>query len=154
MDTSLILLLVFLIAVEIQAFYFGFVSPPRTGAWLQQASFVILSFLLIPLLVYVLYSQAAAASRLGKYGIEAHPAIDSSIGIGNGYGDNPTWIFELKSDGEDILEFYRQDSSRDGWVLVEDNSLLLRFTRESKTMTIASRDSPDSKTLIIMIKSQ
>jgi hypothetical protein len=138
-DTSLILLLVFLIAVEIQAFYFGFVSPPRTGAWLQQASFVILSFLLIPLLVYVLYSQAAAASRLGKYGIEAHPAIDSSIGIGNGYGDNPTWIFELKSDGEDILEFYRQDSSS---------------TRESKTMTIASRDSPDSKTLIIMIKSQ
>ena len=84
----------------------------------------------------------------------AGSASDSSIGIGNGYGDNPTWIFELKSDGEDTLEFYRKDSNRDGWILVEDNDLLLRFMQGPRTMTIASRESPDRKTLTIMIKSQ
>ena len=93
MDSSLILLLIALIALNIQSYYFGWVRPPKVAAWLQQTSFIVLTFLLIPLLVYSLYSQSQAESRLEDYGIVPHPAIKNAVGIANGKGDNPIWLF-------------------------------------------------------------
>ena len=121
-------------------------------AWLQQSSFIVLSFLLIPLLVYVLYTQAIAISRLDAYGVKAHPAIKESIGIGNGAGNDPTWLFKLESTEEDALQFYGKASNTEAWKLVDANDLFLTFKQGEKNMTIAAHGSPGKKTLTIMIK--
>jgi hypothetical protein len=114
---------------------------------LQQASFILLTFLLIPLLIYILYSQGGSINRLEKYGIKAHPKIQHVIGNGNGYGENPTWIFQLGSNEGNVLAFYKQLLFSSQWKLTEDTELYLRYTQEEKILTIAHRKSPSKDTL-------
>ena len=75
MDDTLIFLLIGFVLIDIQAYYFGFISPPPILAWLQQACFTVFTFLLIPLLIYVRYSQAGSVGRLEQHRIESYPAI-------------------------------------------------------------------------------
>ena len=153
MDASLILLLVALIALNIQSYYFGWVRPPKVAAWLQQASFIVLTFLLIPLLVYSLYSQSQAESRLEDYGIVPHPAIKNAVGIANGRGDNPIWLFELE-DNEPALDFYRNLPESAPWDLSDDLGIQLIFTQQSRTLTIVQSGAPDRSTLAYMVSSR
>ena len=151
MDNSLIYLLIGFVLIDIQAYYFGYINPPPVLAWLQKASFTVFTFLLIPLLVYVLYSQAGSVGRLEKHGIERHPAIQHAVCIANGIGENPTWVFQLDSDEENVLAFYKQLLSSSGWTLTEDMGLYLRYTQDGQALTIAQRNTATNNTLTIMI---
>lgn len=150
MDSSLILTLVGLIALDIQSFYFGFLRPPRVLAWLQQASFVMLTFLLIPVLIYTLYSQSRAVDRLAFHGIEPHPAISNAVGIANGQGDSPIWVFKLQ-EIDNALDFYRNSSDSMAWKLIDDFGRQLRFTRGDDTLTIVQSGAPDGSTMAYLI---
>lgn len=152
MDDTLIFLLIGFVLIDIQAYYFGFISPPPILAWLQQACFTVFTFLLIPLLIYVLYSQAGSVGRLEQHGIESHPAIQHAIGIANGLGENPTWVFQLNSDEDNLLAFYKQSLSSAKWKLTEETELYLRYTLAEQTLTIAQRQSATDNTLTIMIR--
>ncbi len=154
MDNSLIYLLIAFVLIDIQAYYFGYVNPPSVLAWLQKASFIVFTFMLIPLLVYVLYSQAGSVGRLEKHGIESHAAIQHAVGIANGQGENPTWVFQLNSDEKNVLAFYRQSLSSSSWKQTEDTGLYLRYALEGKTLTIAQRQSAIDNTLTIMIRTK
>ena len=153
-DSSLIFLLIGFILINVQAYYFGFVNPPKTSAWLQQSSFIILTFLLIPILGYIIYSQAGSISRLEAHGIEAHPAINNAVGFNNGYDKNQTWVFELTSKEQNVLSFYKQSMSTSKWKLVEETELYLRYKQEGRLLTIAHRIAPGKDTLTIMIKKE
>jgi len=150
-DSSLIVLLIAFILINIQAFYFGFINPPKTSAWLQQSSFIVLTFLLIPILAYIIYSQAGSISRLEAHEIEAHPAISNAVGFNNGYDKNPTWVFELTRNEQNVLSFYKQRISTSKWKLVEETGLYLRWKQEGKLLTIAHQISPSKNTLTIII---
>ena len=152
MDSSLTLLLLALVALDIQAYYFGWHRPPKALAWLQQASFIVLSFLLVPLLVYTLYSQSQALNRLERHGIAPHPAIKNAVGIANGSGENPIWLFKL-SNNENALDYYRNLPDTAQWRLVEDLGVQLRFTSDTSTLTIVQSVTSGRDTLAFMISS-
>lgn len=154
MDTILIILLICFIIIDIQACYFGFIKPPRTAAWLQQSSFIVLTFLLIPLLIYILFSQAGSVNRLKEHGITPHPAIQNAIGAGNGFGEYPTWVFKINRTEENALAFYKQTLSSSDWELTEETELYLRYAHEDKILTIAHRKSPSKNTLTIMMRTR
>ena len=97
MDHTLIFLLIFSLALAVVSYYFGIHRPLPVGAWRSQSAFVVLTFMLIPILVYVLVDQSGAIGRLEGTGIRAHPGIKESVGIANGKGDNPTWVFEVQA---------------------------------------------------------
>jgi hypothetical protein len=84
MQGSLIFLLIICFFLSLQGYYFGFLRPTAVLAWLQQATFVISTFLLIPILVYVLASQSGAIERLENTGIRPYPSIRESVVFGNG----------------------------------------------------------------------
>ena len=153
MDFSLILLLIALVALNIQAYYFGWLRPPTVLAWLQQSSFIVLTFLLIPLLIYALYSQSQALNRLERHGIVPHPAIKNAVGIANGRGENPIWLFELNNNAN-ALDFYRNLMQSGQWKLSDDLGIQLRFTGDKNTLTIMQSGAPDRSTLAFMISSR
>jgi hypothetical protein len=151
MDPDLIVTLLVLALINIQSFYFGFYRQPRTGAWLQQSSFVVLTFFLIPFLIYVLYLQSTSIDALENHGIKKHPAIKNAVGIGNGRGENPSWVFALHSNEDNVLEFYKSPNISTGWELIEENYLFSRYVSEDKQLTIAHKTSYDKETLIFTI---
>ena len=153
-DTSLIILLIAIILIDIQAYYFGFINPPKATAWLQKSGFITLTFLLIPVLIYTIYHQAGSVKRLEAYGLDVYPAIDNAVGFNNGYGKNPTWVFELTDKAQDVLSFYKQSLSDMRWILIEDNHLYLRYKQKEKLLTIGHQKSPGKDTLTIMIKTE
>lgn len=152
MQTSLILLLIFSLVLSIQGYYLGFYRPPAVLAWLAQSTFVIATFMLIPILAYVLFTQSGAIERLESTGIRAYPGIKESIGISTGRGDNPTWVFEVRASSEEVREFYGSKENTGEWSFQVDDGIFLRFTKDGQVMKIAFRDNPSSDTLIYMIE--
>jgi hypothetical protein len=151
-QSSLIYLLIFFVVLALQGYYFGFVRPPVVLAWLQQATFVIATFLMIPILVYVLVSQSGAIGRLENTGIRPYPGITESVGVGNGVGDHPTWIFEVQASSGDVRKFYSSAENTGDWSFHGDDGIFLRFRKGDLEMKIAHRDSWSSDTLIYMLE--
>ena len=152
MQSSLIFLLIFSLLLALQGYYFGFYRPPPVLAWLAQSAFVIATFMLVPILVYVLIMQSGAIGRLQVAGIRPYPGIQESIGIANGKGDNPTWMFEVQASSAEINEFYRTAENIGDWSFHSDDGIYLRFRRNDKVMKIAFRDGHSSDTLIYIIE--
>lgn len=152
MDKSLIFLLVLSLVLALQGYYFGIHRPLRVLAWLAQSTFVIATFMLIPILVYVLVMQSGAVERLEKTGVRPYPGITQSVGIANGKGDNPTWIFEVQASSDAIREFYRSSKNTGDWSFQGDDGIYLRFRRNDRVMKIAFRDEYASDTLIYIIE--
>lgn len=147
MQTSIILLLVACIALAIEGYYFGFVRPPRVLAWLQQATFIIMTFMLVPLLLLVLYYQSAAEDRLKEAGFTPHPSIRESIGIGFGAGNNPIWVFEFDAGEQAFRDFYTSAENTGDWKLVSDNGFFLIFEQAGASMLAGFREGRGSNTL-------
>lgn len=152
MQGSLIFLLIIGFILSLQGYYFGFVRPPAVLAWLQQATFVIAAFLIIPVLVYVLVSQSGAIGRLENTGIRPYPGIRESVGFGNGIGDHPTWIFEVQASSGDIRKFYSSAENTGDWSFQSDDGIYMRFRNGDLVMKIAHRDSWSSDTLVYMLE--
>ena len=152
MQNSLILLLILSLALSLQGYYFGFFRPTSVLAWLQQAAFVISTFMLMPILVYVLVSQSGAIERLENTGFRPYPGIRESVGFGNGRGDNPTWVFEVHANSGEIREFYSSAENTGDWSFQADDGVYLRFRKNDLTMKIAYRDNWSSDTLVYIIE--
>ena len=118
------------------SYYLGFVRPYRPGTYLSKAGFLIWLFLLAPFLIYVLYQQQGSVKRLEGKGFRAHPAIVEAIGMANGAGEKPTWLFKVKGDPETILDFYRSPETRPGWTLAAETPQLLAFVNGPNQMHI------------------
>lgn len=152
MQTSLFLLLIFSLFLSLQGYYFGFYRPPKVSAWLAQSTFVIATFMLMPILVYVLVTQSGAIDRLENTGIRPFPGIKESVGIANGRGDNPTWVFGVQASSDEIREFYGSAENTGDWSFEGDDGIYLRFRQNNKVMKIAFRDNWSSHTLIYIIE--
>ena len=154
MQNSLILLLVLSLALSLQGYYFGFLRPTAVLAWLQQAAFMISTFLMIPILIYVLVAQSGAIERLENTGIRPYPGIRESIGFGNGWADNPTWVFEVDANSSEIREFYSSAANTGDWSFQGDDGIYLRFRKNDLVMKIAYRDNWSSDTLVYILEKQ
>jgi hypothetical protein len=146
MQSSLLWLLLFCLVMAAISYYLGFVRPPVVLAWLSQASFITLLFLLIPVLLYVLNQQRGAVGRLEQAGFSGPPVKVESVGFGNGIGEKPTWLFEAEGEAMGILDFYRSPDSRSEWELTADGGQMLVFKRGGEAMTVTgiSRNSATS----------
>jgi hypothetical protein len=152
MQNSLILLLIFSFVLSLQGYYFGIYKPLRVLPWLAQSTFVIATFLLMPTIVYVLVTQSGAIKRLENAGIQPFPGIKESVGIANGRGDNPTWIFEVQASSNEIREFYSSTENAGDWSFQSDDGIYLRFRRDDQVMKIAFQDDWSSDTIIYTIE--
>ena len=152
MQNSLLFLLIFSLVLSLQGYYFGFHRPLAVLSWLAQSTFVIATFLLIPVLIYVLVTQAGAIERLGNTGIRPYPGIKESVGIANGRGSNPTWVFEVQATRDEIREFYRAAENTGDWSFQGDDGVNMRFIKNDRLLKIAYRDSGSPDTLIYIIE--
>jgi hypothetical protein len=80
-------------------------------AFLQKATFIIMLFMMIPLVSFALWRQAGAIDRLSNTGIKPYPGILHSIGLATGPS---TWVFKTTSTPEDIQSFYHLEDNDDG----------------------------------------
>ena len=136
MQTSLILLFLFTLVMAGISFFIGFMRPQRPGTWLSKAGFIIWLFLLAPFLTYVLYQQQGSVTRLEATGFTAYPGIEEAVGMTNGAGEEPTWLFKVKGDPDSILMYYRSPETRPGWSLVAETPQLLSLVQGKKHMDI------------------
>ena len=136
MQTSLILLFIFSLVMAGISFAIGFLRPQRPGTWLSKAGFIIWLFLLAPFLTYVLYQQQGSVDRLEATGFTAYPGIEEAVGMANGAGEEPTWLFKVEGDPDSILEYYRSPETRTGWSLVAETPQLLSLVQGQKRMDI------------------
>jgi hypothetical protein len=133
--------------LAIIGYYFGWVRPPKVLAWQSQATFVIMSFLILPLLAYTLYLQVGATGRLLNTGIKPHPDILHAVGISTGTGDKPTWVFQVSSPGSTDLDFYKSPENRQEWNVSSQNDSMVRLEKDDSKMTIVM--SPSKKPAIV-----
>jgi hypothetical protein len=152
MQNELIYLLIFCIFLSLQGYYFGWMRPPVALAWLQKAAFVTSSFMLIPVLVFVLVTQSGAIKRLENTGIRPFPGIVASVGISTGSGEEPTWVFEVRAGHGEIHQFYSSPENTGNWSFQDNDGIFLRFRKDNLLLKIAHREGPASNTLIYMIE--
>lgn len=150
-ELHLVALLLAFIVLAVQGYYFGFIRPPEIFAWFQQTTFVVMTFMLIPAMLLVLWSQAGAVDRLAATGITPHPDIRSSIGAATGHGLGPTWVFRMNDDFLDVKAFYETPGNRASWDLVADSASMVLLKRGETRMAITLSQSGRTPTLIYSI---
>ena len=148
MQPQIVVLLIICIVLAAQGYYFGFVRPPKVLAWLQQATFVLMLFMMIPLVSFVLWKQAGAIERLESTGIKPHPGILYPIGLATGPS---TWVFKAKSNPEDVHAFYHSEDSFDGWKIISSSESMLVVSNGDQKITISISRNGDSTTIIYMV---
>lgn len=150
MQDSFLLMLIFSLVLSLQGYYFGFYRPLTMAPWLAQSTFVSATFLLMPFLVFVLVAQSGAIERLENVGIRPHPGIEESVGIANGTGDNPTWVFAVQASSDEIHEFYGTADTTGEWSFQSLDGIYLRFRKDDRVLKIAFREGWSSNTLVYM----
>jgi energy-coupling factor transporter transmembrane protein EcfT len=140
MQSSLIFLFIFSLVMAGISFFIGFMRPYRPGTYLSKAGFIIWLFLLAPFLTWVLYQQSGSVDRLEHTGFTAHPATVEAVGLANGAGENPTWLFKVDATPDEVLDFYNAPESHPGWALVAKTPKLLMFRKGEKKMDIFASD--------------
>ena len=148
MQPELIVLLISCVVLAAQGYYFGFVRPPKVLAWLQQATFVLMLFMMLPLVSFALWKQSGAVERLASTGVKPHPDILHAIGLATGPS---TWVFKSKSNPEDVKSFYHSEDSLQGWELISSSDDMLIVSNGDEKMTISMSRNADSTTIIYMI---
>lgn len=154
MQPSIIVILLFIIIMACSGYYLHYYRPERIWAYKAQASYIFLTFILIPFLVVVLWLQSDAPNKLKKTGFTPHPSIQESVGIAVGIGKNPNWVFKTPQDKTLIFNFYRDKRNRRGWEIVNDSSFMLNFKQEKKKMTILFSEGRLTNTLIFSLTRQ
>lgn len=150
MQSSLIILLIFCALLAAQGFYFGFIKPPRTLAWLQQSTFIIMTFMLIPFLIVVLIQQQGDIEKLAQTGFMPHPAITKSVGL---TGES-TWVFEIDASENEVRDFYKNPENTGDWKLTIDTGVMMIFSLDSQKMTIGYREGRGANTLSYMLSEE
>ena len=148
MQPQLVVLLIICVVLAAQGYYFGFVRPPKALAWLQQATFIMMLFMIIPLVSLTLWRQSGAVERLASTGVKPHPGILYPVGLATGPS---IWVFKTKSNPEDVKSFYHSKDSLDGWELISRFDNMFIVSNGEEKMTISMSRNADSKTIIYMI---
>ncbi|NWH05746.1 hypothetical protein [Desulfobacter latus] len=145
MQPQLVVLLIICIVLAVQGYYFGFIRPPKVLAWLQRATFILMIFLMIPLVSFTLWKQAGAIERLASIGVKPHPGILHPIGLATGPS---TWVYKNKSKPEDIKSFYHAENSFEGWEIISSSDNMLIVSSGNRKMAISMSREADSTTII------
>jgi hypothetical protein len=148
MQFSIIIILIFCIILAGQGYYSGYYRPTAILAWLAQAGFIFMTFLMIPILIIVLWLQSGAQDRLAGTRFIPHPSIEETVGIAAGVGKNPKWAFKTEASEDSIFNFYRDKENRKGWELINDDSIMMIFQEGKKKMVIGVSKGWSPNTLI------
>ena len=148
MQPQLVVLLIICVVLATQGYYFGFVRPPKVLAWLQQATSILMLFIMIPLVSFALWKQTGAVERLENSGVKPHPGILHPVGLATGPS---TWVFKAKSNPEDIKSFYYSEDSFEGWEIISSSDNMLIVSNGDEKMTISMSRAADSTTIIYMM---
>lgn len=148
MQPQLVGLIIICAVLAAQGYYFGFVRPPKVLAWLQQATFILMLFMIIPLVLFVIWKQDGAAERLASTGVKPHPSILHAVGLATGPSK---WVFKVKSNPEGVKSFYHSEDSLEGWELISRSDSMLIVSNGEEKMTISMSRNADSTTIIYMM---
>ena len=148
MQPQIVVLLIICGVLAAQGYYFGFVRPPKVLAWLQQATFVLMLFMMVPLVWFALWKQSGAVERLASTGVKPHPGIQHAIGLATGPS---IWVFKSKSTTEDLRSFYHSEEGLDGWELFSSSDDMLIVSNGHEKMSISMSRNADSTTIIYMM---
>ena len=157
MQPTLIVLLFIFTVLAVLGYYIGFIQQARVLQSRSQTLFIIMTFVLIPLLVVVLRLQTGARRRLENTGITPHPAIRNAIGVTFGAGESPTWLFNVGQARADILnfdvvpDFDVVPENRDGWHIVSQSETMVVLVKSERAMTILVSDSKPGMNLAYML---
>jgi hypothetical protein len=150
MQPQIVILLIICILLAAQGYYFGFVRPPRALAWLQQATFALMLFMIIPLVLFALWKQSGAVGRLESTGVRPDPGILHAIGLATGPS---TWVFKSTSTPEDLRSFYHSQEGLDGWELISSSNDMLIISNGREKMAISmSRNGNSTTTIYTMLR--
>lgn len=152
MDYSIIWLLVWMIIFDAASFYLGFIKPPWIWSRHSKASFIGLTFLLIPFVIFVLWGQSTAIERLEAEGIVPHPAITNSVGITTGIITEGTFLFEADTTPQEAMNFYMEESNRPGWTLNSQSPVMHIFIKDGRQLVIAANREWSSDPTVIMYR--
>jgi hypothetical protein len=154
MQPQMILLLIVCILLAAQGYYLGFIRPPRALAYLAKATFIFMSFVMVPLLSYTLYLQFGAVERLSRTGLVPHPKIAHAVGLATGKGANPTWVFKLNQVNQtaqkSALDFYLLPENIDGWEFYSKSESMIFLSSSQGKMTIMTGNSGGAEIIIYM----
>ena len=154
MQPSIIAILMFFIAFAILCYYLGFIRPPDIFDWMAQGCFIFSAFLMIPFLVYALWTQAGEKDRLQETDIVPHPDILHVVGLTVSLTETPTWVFAVDSSLESATEFYSDENNRPGWAISSDDPEILMLKRNDETMTISVTNTRGDANIIYMLNSK
>lgn len=154
MQTAIIVILLICIILAAFGCYSGYIRPIPISAWMAQAGFFFMTFVMIPFLVIVLWLQSGAKDRLAATGFVPHPSIKESVGITTGIGNSPTWTFKTEESNKTIVDFYRLEKNRQGWKLTNDSPLIMIFEKDGKKMVIGVHKGWTSNTIIYKLTAQ
>ncbi len=136
MDISLIITLLALLLFSWSLYYYLFIKCRSDFFFLGKLGLLIIMLIIVPILTTTLYYQYGAKDRLKKSGFIPHPALESSVGISVGTGNNPIWIFSTELDKETLVDFYKKEQNHKGWKLIKEDEKWLIFTKDEENMRI------------------
>jgi len=152
MQNFVIVILIISVLLAAQGYYCGYYRPTVIHAWLAQAGFFFMSFVLIPFLAVALWLQSGAQDRLVAIGFVPHPSIEEVAGIAVGYGKNPKWAFASNAKRDEIVNFYRDEKNRAGWKLINSSSMMLIFKKDNLEMDVGLSKGWLANTLIFSLE--
>jgi len=134
------------------SYYLGYRSHSEKFPWLAKASFLFVVFLLIPTLTVVLFYQSTAKDRLLQTGFVPYSEITETVGISFGVGQNPTWVFRVKStDG--IEKFYLDETNRPDWSLLKSSKDMVIYQKGNSKMKVGLHRGLTSSSIVYMLES-
>jgi hypothetical protein len=148
-DPTLITLLTLFVAGALITFHLGFRHPASSYEWRIKAGFVVLTFMLIPVVTYVLATQRGATERLSSAGIAPLPSIRHAVGIAAGQGQRPVWVFRTDDEAEDVT-FYDDPGTRMGWEIVERGPISLILRRGDERMSVTLSEARRGRNVVYM----
>jgi hypothetical protein len=150
MDPTLVGLLILFLAGSALTYHFGCRRPPAIMRWRIQGGFVVFTFMLIPVAVYVLSLQAGAVDRLVRLGIRPLPGIVRVVGIAAGQGERPVWGFAAEGAGAHDLAFYDDPATRPGWEKPQRGPMMLILVREGRRMSVTLSETWRARSVIYL----
>jgi len=102
---------------------------------------------LIVVIGFYLYQQSTALDRLHGIGIKTPAKIGHVVGMANGTGAKPLWVFKYSGSESDLIAFYAAEKHRPGWSImgVQNGRILLRQAPVDLKIRIA----PDTVTFLL-----
>jgi len=152
MEKSIILLLFFSLVLAVTSFYLGFIKPSKKLGNAAKSSFVLVTIILIPLFVGILWFQSSAKERLMETGIVPYPGIGETIGIAFGTGERPVWLFRTGTDKLSIGSFYSNENNRQGWNLKESGVQTAILFNSENTMTVKAQTGPEKGSVMYLME--